>query len=840
MNGFGVSISCWTLLGAFLIFSLGCKQESARQSPQPNTDLVESPTAPQFRNELDGETILRNVVSRYATAKTYQDKAVLYLTYQLEGRNIQEPQRWSTTWDRSGKLSSQLFNGSIQADGKLLSCYVFDIDTANLDNQHLLMPYDQQLPLNRLFRDPIARHFLGGYSELPLDETDMVSAPKLIPPPISLLTNQVRNGWLQNPSQVERLPDQSIDEKPCYVVRCLSQGMTADVWIDVESNTLMQMSLPLKLLVGEVITSPEIADVVLMARFHEAKLDHEIAASEFALKPRGDATPVRKFVSLPESFPSDLIGQAAPKFSLIAKTGKPTRRLDFDGKITTLLWLAGRPSYSAIGKLDDLAASFPTNKYHFGSVYSDAELKSPGTGSIEVIDVLAKSIDVTNSSAYYDSQLTASTALRVQVVPSVIVMDGDSKIQFAQSLSNKNWLDNVKAAVERVAQGEDVAAEMQADYQRYLDSYRQQLLTVSAADLIDVPAKESGALVLNNSPPPSVQQGVGRVKPIKRWVNHEFKQAGNLRVLNAIGSDSVGSQQANILAFDGWRTIVAIDAQGVTQSRIELKLPEGAAVSQIRIGKDSTGESLFAVFGTLGKRVFLFDQMWNPVGMYPQVNSDDTTQSRIRDCQLSDLNSDGTSELIVSFEDERGIELVDPGTMKGERISTAVATSVVSHQGDVAITGSGKIEMLKTGLINAEDSELAFRRLTTTGDNQLCGLGVTDSGQWNAVGFDSELKRVWTLSIGSQFFETEIESTTVIQAPTGELIWAIADSENTIHLVSGSGKWLGDFQTDSQLQGIALTISGRDTVLVVSNEQGVEGWSLYSTSNPMRPVSTRK
>lgn len=835
MNGFVVSPTRWLLLLALAVVLTGCKKESNQTNPPPEPSAgLSTVTTPAFQTGPSGKAIVRDMVARYATATSYSDKAVLYLSYQLEGRNIQEPQRWSTHWDNTGRIASQMFNSNITGDGELLSCYVYDIETANLDNQHLVIPYNNQLPINRLFRDSIAKHFLGGYSELPLDETDMISAPKLIPIPISLLTNQARCGWLQSPSVVERLPDQTYDGKSCYVVRCLSDGTTADAWIDQQTKTLVKISLPLKLLAGEVVTTPEITNVVLMAEFHEAVLDGPVADESFAIKPRPDATPVLKYVALPDPFPSELIGEPAPEFNLVDNNA-PTKefrsigRLHFDGKVTALLWLAGRPSYAAIRKLDRLAAKLPDDKFHLAAVYSDSELKEPGAGNLKLVDELAAATANTSLPVYYDMSLRASTALQIKSIPSIIVLDGDSKVQYAQTIADDTWLDDVKAAINRVAAGDNVAGEMLDEYRRFLDSYHQQLLTVSAVELIGTPETATTAQVSHG-------QGKGRLKmrlrPEQAWTNATFKRSGNV----AVAKDPTNGTPLYFV-FDGWRTVVQVDSAGQTKTRMELDLPDGEAANLIRSGTDSTGQPLFVVFSALGKRAYLFDAAWKPVGVYPD---NDVEHAGIRDCRLTDLDQDGKSELVVSFNDENGIHLVDPMTATGQKISDSVASSVTALADDIVISGQGKIGMLKTGLTSVEDTELQFRRVASLGSSHLCGLGMTDDGQWNAVGFDSTLQRVWTLSIGAQFFETEIEPIAVTNSQSGEVIWAIADIDDSIHLVSGNGKWLGDFQSDSRLGGIALSTHGSQTNLVVSNESGVVCWNLNLITNPMRPVSTRK
>jgi hypothetical protein len=234
--------------------------------------------------------------------------------------------------------------------------------------------------------------------------------------------------------------------------------------------------------------------------------------------------------------------------------------------------------------------------------------------------------------------------------------------------------------------------------------------------------------------------------------------------------------------------------------------------------------------------LYLFDDEWKPAGVYPKFGD---VNAGVQDCQLTDLNGDGVAELVVAFAGETGIQLVDPKTLQGEPISDMEASSLKGLGSDLVVAGQGKIGLLKTGLTNVEETELKFRRVETKSE-LLCGLGVTSNGQWNAVGFDNELKRIWTLSIGSQFFETEIEPIVVAQAESGEFIWAIADTGNAVHLVSGEGKWLGDFQSESKLGGVALQTVRDQVRLLISNESGIECWDLNLKASPMQQISIRK
>ena len=281
MSGLISSTYCFVAASVVLMGCLGCGQVDGPQGVVLPTELemggqlAEQPVEPSD-SKLSSDEILSSVIERYAQAETYQDKAVLYLSYQLEGRQTQEPQRWSTVWERGGKYAGALFNGKVAANGGVLSCYIFDIESENLDNQHLLRAYQNDIPFSELFSDAIAKYFLGGYSELPLDESSIDSWPGLVPPPISLLTQELSNPWIQESEQSQRLSNEEVDGRSCYVVRSLAGDMTADLWIDRETLAVRQVSLPLKLLVGEVVTSPEIKDVELLAKFHDAVFDQEI------------------------------------------------------------------------------------------------------------------------------------------------------------------------------------------------------------------------------------------------------------------------------------------------------------------------------------------------------------------------------------------------------------------------------------------------------------------------------------------------------------------------------------------------------------------------------------
>ena len=132
-----------TLASVLMFSQAGCETKTRNDSNSVSRDddarsEIDPPTLGLNAN-LDGRSILEQSIARYANATSYQDQAVLYLSYRLEGRGIQEPHPFSTCWRRDNRLASKIFNGQIHCDGQQLGCYIFDIESANLDNQHLLL-----------------------------------------------------------------------------------------------------------------------------------------------------------------------------------------------------------------------------------------------------------------------------------------------------------------------------------------------------------------------------------------------------------------------------------------------------------------------------------------------------------------------------------------------------------------------------------------------------------------------------------------------------------------------------------------------------------------------------
>ncbi len=834
-----ISLSLLVGLGAIV----GCDQTTATR-PDPiladqETAATEPKTSRDHSAGLTGQVILEKLIARYAAAKSYSDRAVLYLNYRLEGRPIQEPHPFSVVWDSQNRISSRVFNSQLQCDGRLLSCYVFDNDTENLDNQQLFIPVAQKIPLRELYENSIVRHYLGGYAELPLDEQEKLQPPKLIPPTVSLLTKQLSFGWIENAKQVKRLNDQTLDGRSCYVVRSLYEDSTADIWIDQQTLLLSQISLPLRIMARPVLTSGEIEDVELLAKFHAATIDVPADPGVFEVRSRAGATPVRLFVAIPDPFPLESIGQPAPPFELQQAAGNTVDLEDFKGKTTALLWLGGSESQNSLQQLASATKAFSAPDFHIGAVYAESDLADPDSSSLEP----KKALQASGLPLYFDRQLLASTKLQIQTIPTVVVLSDQSRIEFARALSDDNWFEDLRAALDRVHKGENVAQEMQLEYQKFLEDYHRQLTAVSAVDLIKAGAgaepktlAPTDLLSHASTSPDSAKAPDSSLHAVLQWSNREFQRAGNV-LINSRKSP------ATILVFDGWRTLVELDLGGQLISRHELNLPDQAAVSCLRVAQAqrdpaAPASTAFAAFNVQGDQVYLFDDDWNLIAALPDQ---EFQHDGIRDVQIAAMVPDGPEQVIVSFVNNRGCFVFDSANRTTKQISTEQVESLGAVAGKLLYCNADKMGLLHGDAPpTAAPAGSSFQRLLAAElktQTSICLTATDRENNWSVIGMGRDLEIDWQLPIGSQLFESEIESLAMCCREDGVFVLGLADANGSVNLLSGRGDYLGQFTSQSALSGIGLVEKNNELQLLVSTAEGLSCYRMGAGRIPALPVS---
>ncbi|MCH2179804.1 MAG: hypothetical protein MK106_13470 [Mariniblastus sp.] len=776
----------------FMLFP-GCETKPASQS-----------TGSRQSDALSADEILGEVLRQYRAAASYTDQAKLYLNYRIDGRSIQEPQPWSTQWVKGKGLSSRLFNCQISFDHRLLSCYVFDIDSANLDDQQWVIPASQTTQLEELFSDPIARHFLCGYSELPLDESTDTLQDSLKPPIFHLCCGLATGDWFGSNSLPKRLPDQNIDQSVCYVLGFSTSRGSHQVFINQQTGLIEQISFPLDYLDQRILQAGEIENVTLFARFHEAQLNTSLNRSGFEVKPRGDAQLVRQFVTIPEPFPCDQIGRPLPTDTLLKPDGTPFSDVMLAGKTSVFHWFDG--DLKSLQQFKGLANSADDPLYRFYAVYSDSELEQPGTDSSRPSTAIASVVSPPSDSAsvamIYDPQLGASQKARLNVFPAVLVIGPDRTIQFVQGTQQPDWKKRLLAAMQRVSSGERLAEEMQTEYQQFLKQYARQILENDQSNLFNA---------ASNSQPTDTALNpfqLERLWSLRSTNENKITASGNM--ISAGG---------NLYVLDGFQTILKIGADGVQRGpALRLNLPQGVGVTRLRKLVGPQDERTFACFSKLGPAPYLFDSEWQSLGPQPEwdrsnVRQDNTeaTARGLSDCQLN-YEADQGPRLFLAFTDQRGfreIPLGQRGPEDSNQSPSKTTHPLFSHQPVYALNGPDANLLLTDDpngnrtIIDQEGNTIAPSNVTLqtlTGTPSLSiACGYDASNQWRALALTPDGKHLWNHLTHPQEFETDFEN--VALTDQGKLV-AIADSQNQIQIFDYVGNLVACQRFQTPIRGM--------------------------------------
>ncbi len=760
----------WGLLIVVVLAFPGCNPTD----DPPSKSATESTKT----DSLTGEQILEMVKTRYATAQSYSDGGRLYLSFQLNGAWVQEPKPWAFRFDRPNRFVAELYNSEIISDGSFLSCFVYDNDSGNLDNQQVLSP-NTTGSLDRLFQDPIARHFISGANELPLAARNDASSnenssntPALVPPTIGLLTGIGQPDWIANPVSVQRFADDKVDDIDCYVIRpCGTYAV--DLWIEKTTGIIWQMLLPNELLDPQVLSSEEVQDLQLIARFNGAKFSIGADVDPIVIEQHRNAKLVRQFVKLPDDLPSELVGQVAGDFVLHESSSRSIGREQLKGKTTVLAWAVGKSPELIVQQIARLQREPASKDVQFRVVFSAGEFA--GAEPFVLRPELAKAVNDAGVAILFDPELAACEALRIEAVPALVVLDVNSKVSYARALVGDEWPNEASVAIKRILRGDDIANEMLVEYRQFLETYHDRLV----ANSLD---NNQGTLVSSESKQTLTTRQV--------WQQAELQQPGNL---TAVGTGAA----AKFLVFDGWQTLVELDLEGQITKTISLGIPDGVAANTLRIVAPGTSDQKAAVFMKSGKQTFLFDANWKPIGQYPALTSN---FGPIADCQFADLDGAGELELVVAFGDG-GVQRVNITTGQGGNLSPQIVSRITADM-ELGI-GNGKLVALTNGQRDYPVNKQWRWHGLTVASATYFGVAENEERATFANGLDEKGNLQWSRPISFTPIESAVSrlSSAVID---GQLVWGVLNNQLELTLFQSDGTQVGALDFPAAVDGYAL------------------------------------
>ena len=754
--------------------------------------------------------IFNSMMTAYANAETYSDKGKIHLDYRQQGLAKREVMNFSTAWDaRRGACRAELFESKVICDGDLLTCYIYDVDTKNFGRQQLVIPVEgsRKPPIGRLVSDDIARSFVTGSQDFPVRNPERGAANVLLPPALALLSGVAESPWLNRASTKVRLEDAQIGGADCY---CIGSGVQSEskLYIDKRTSLIRQVEYPKQLLVRNLLSQPDVKEIKLYATFADAQIDRSLAGQDFTVKAQPGATTVRQFVELAQTLPSDYLGKTIRDIELIDRNGKPFNADKFRGQITTIAWIGHELWIPLVDQLSQLKRS-GYQDFQFGVAYPQSMLSPKSTEVPRPVDDL-QAKERLGIPLLLDSG-AAAESLQLNEFPALLVFDQDGKVQFVRSMKDRQWSDELKTVLGRLAKNEDIAQEMLDGYLIHLDEYDAELQRVSADNLL---AGNSVAAAEPSARRTPIRDTKVKLTPNKKWSQDSFDGPGNILVLP---TGMFGD--ARLAIFDGFQTLNLIDDRGEVVAREKLDIPQDQGVSLIRVSGGNRG--LLAVFEKRGSQVHFFDRNMDRITSFPKATEQ---HNGILDCSPIGQQD----KFLLSFNDDHGIYEFDPLTGNAEVFAKAIAKKTAVFDRRLVGLVRGEVVDLDRGdvLVGNGSGDLTAMTTLDERDDYLVATVRSAANQWDAVSYSSDFKSRWSVPLKSQLFNNEVESISGVATKSGETYWAFVDSGNSVCLISDRGTWLGDFEAESAIHGVALVAQGDDVDLVVSTSDKVVCWAL--------------
>ena len=818
--------------------------DSGADLTTPPADSLSGPSAKQ---------ILQNVIAAYQKANAYSDDGQIIMSSKINGSLIDERYRWQTSWTRDGLLAAEIFDSSVRSDGKILSCFVSSIEKENLDNQQLFLT--GQGLIKQLYNDPIANFYLNGGDRIPVNEELIPNSVKLAPFALSLLTGQVQSSLFLPSSRSSRLPDEVLKDArknavaDCYVVQIDSVEGKFVVWIDKKNSMVRQIRLPVEYLAPRLTTDPNIKDFLLTATMHNAKFSPPENQFERVYPRTADVWPVRKFVATTQPLPSNLIGQQVPEFELSDATRRPVSEHSLERRTTVMMWLNdGDFDLELIQNFAKVKSALEDNTVEFMVVVGPAMVRVGENDTWTFSPTIQPTINRSKLPFFADLKGKAMQAFEFESLPSVVVIDQEMNVQFADQIAtsvgyngfpkiSEGWERGLVWALEAIQKGKDVSQDMLAAYRTQLDQYDKEKNQYLAADLFPhyvVPGKSRIAAV-----PATVRRekiadkSKLQLNPKLVWKSNQLEMPGGIAEV-----PDQNRRATRHLILDGWQTITMFSLDGDFLAQKKLDLPARTAVTSIRPVLSGKGESAFAMFSVGGREVFLFDGKMNLVAQYPESPS---ASEPVLACEVIEGESKRNDKLLICYGGSRGAEMVDPFSGTVRNAGPTVVRSVAIKGRDVVAVDdrSGALLSMDDGRILDGNREYVHVRSGASGATRFAATGMNERQEWSLIGLSSDLREAWSFPIASPIFENGLEPIVGVNTSGSNGVWAIADSSNRIFLLSDSGQWLGDLAGDGNVRGISLLQIGNRTRLVVSTDKLVECWDLNFAPERIGQIGSR-
>lgn len=790
----------------------------ARHTAAP-TILIATVTLVLSGCGADPRRILDDMARAYRVAPRYSDDARVTVRQTHGESSTEATHPFRVAFVRPNRIRIEAYDARAVADGTTLHAAV-----GTVPGQVLAEPVESPLALDQIFQDDALRATLaegeaGCPTQLPLlladDTLDLILADAPEPPRI--------------------VGTDTVDGHACTHLEITKPDGTLGLWIDRDSKLLRRMRVPTAAYAAGLSRqagSP--VGISVVVDFTDASFEADVPDEAFAFDVPAGAARVARLEPLEPPQPlHPRVGTKADLPALETIDGLPlapespgggTVVLDyfFDGcgpASRSLPQVAAGIAEFAAGHARDHDGTDPAVRHL--AVSLDPDDVPPAAirkrlAEFGGVGVIAR-----------DPQGVSAQALGLESFPVTVIVAGDGRIADVIVGDHPRIAADVAETLAAVAQGQDVASLVRRRHERRLGDYRR-----------DLDRAAGGAMRLPEQVIAPRRQPV-RFKLERAWRAGGVSLPGNLVCLDAMADASA----PRIVALDGWRTVVELDANGAERGRHELSLPADAGVGFLRTAPGAEGRRWWLAGRRGGQHVYVFDDDWRLHATYPEPGG--AVHDGISDAELADLDGDAVPELVVGYLGSVGVQAA---SLAGERLwRNRSVTPVVdvavgppaaagARREVLAVDGAGRVARAaaesQAGAGTALDSappliSLAAGPVAADGGWALLGIASERLGSQVAIGIDpATLTRAWTLPLADGVHrDGPIEPVAWADLlGTARRQWLIAAPDGSVTVAWADGRLVDRYQHGRPLVGLGgYRHDGRGHVVLASRD-GLEAY----------------
>jgi hypothetical protein len=468
-------INFWLLLYTlFAMCCVGCTESL------PTASSSDPTTKPESSNQAKGFEILKQqrqwesgdvaaksrqlwseVQQAYSEMERYSDQAQVQLRYELFGNVMLEAMPVSVSYDRaSGDWQAHQFRAHLSGDRQNIAISIKEPATNNLDRQVKLVAAENGI-LQLAVNDPVAQIYLSGATDIPLSEKASTGLV-LLAPQLEWLASEGPSstdcsyrGWTVYNDHV------------CVKILRKTRGYETEYWIDPDQKQIRRMVLANSLLHAELAETPEVQGLQIQIDFSEIQVG-ENARRPSGLKELPSDRTVRRFVKIPEAFPSPWIGRRSPELTL--RTHEHTSlRLPESQRATIAVFMSPLEANAAWWQVLERLAG---------------ENQASSANVVLVLDGIATQPTTTNVAhrpvGTVNPQLVSLGAEAWQTLGLnqgrwLVIWDATGIVQYVGVAEIDHLADTTVKVLQRLQKGEAIGEEMIREYQAFYSEYIAQL-----------------------------------------------------------------------------------------------------------------------------------------------------------------------------------------------------------------------------------------------------------------------------------------------------------------------------------------------------------------------------